>query len=167
MEQNPGRSSTYLPSTGTHQTDVVANQGVLPVPAEGQFVTLEDGIQVSFSIDPAGKDGEFHVGDYWVFAASTADASVEELKSAPPSGNHHHHHHHYCRLALAEFDGTRWNVLTDCRNVFPPLTELLYMANQSPLTFEAPTSLINAARSSFPKPKSVANFVLQIADFGG
>jgi hypothetical protein len=25
---------------------------------------------------------------------------------------------------LAEFDGTKWNVLTDCRNVFPPLTEL-------------------------------------------
>lgn len=100
--------------------DVVANQGVLPVPAAGTFVTLEDGIQVSFSIDPGNKDGKFHVSDYWVFAARTADATVEELKNAPPHGIHHH----YCRLALAEFDGNKWKVLSDCRDVFPPLTEL-------------------------------------------
>ena len=38
----------------------------------------------------------FRAGDYWVFAARTADASVELLDAAPPRGIHHH----YARLAL-------------------------------------------------------------------
>ncbi len=33
--------------------------------------------RVRFDMDPVA--GSFHVGDYWVFAARTADASVEEF----------------------------------------------------------------------------------------
>ncbi|MGZ8388743.1 MAG: right-handed parallel beta-helix repeat-containing protein, partial [Rhodoplanes sp.] len=65
---------------------------------------------VSFaSTRPAG----FRAGDYWVFAARTADASVERLDRAPPRGIHHH----YARLGI-------WDVaagtVTDCRNPWPP-----------------------------------------------
>ena len=107
--------------------DVVANQGVLPVPGDATPVTLEDGIQVSFSTDPKTKKGEFHVGDYWVFAARTADATIEELNHAPPRGIHHH----FGRLALAQFAGEKWSILSDCRDVFPPLTELTSLFNVS------------------------------------
>ena len=58
---------------------------------------LEDGIQVTFGTALPG--GEFHAGDYWVFAARTADASVEQLQQAPPRGVHRH----FGRLALVTF----------------------------------------------------------------
>ena len=56
--------------------------------------------------------GDFHSGDYWVFAARTADASVEQLTAAPPRGIHHH----FCRLAVVTFPST----VIDCRTLWPP-----------------------------------------------
>jgi Family of unknown function (DUF6519) len=89
--------------------DVDAGEGLLTVPAgAGSAIVLEDGVQVSFSSEPAA--GELHTGDHWVFAARTADASVEDLTEAPPLGIHHH----YCRLAVATFPDS----VTDCRT--PP-----------------------------------------------
>jgi hypothetical protein len=61
---------------------------------------LEHGIAVEFGGAPGRP------GDYWVFAARTADASVEELVAAPPRGVHHH----YARLALVTADDA-----SDCR----------------------------------------------------
>jgi hypothetical protein len=57
-------------------------EGLIPIVAGA--IGLELGVEVTFELDPVG--GEFQVGDYWVFAARTADASVEELDSAPPRG---------------------------------------------------------------------------------
>src|SRR5262249_44404426 len=74
-------------------------------------VVLEDGIQVTFS--SVAASGQFRSGDYWVFAARTADASVEELVAAPPRGIHHH----YCRLAVVTFPS---GVPDDCRTLWPP-----------------------------------------------
>jgi Family of unknown function (DUF6519)/Abnormal spindle-like microcephaly-assoc'd, ASPM-SPD-2-Hydin len=58
---------------------------------------------------------QFRTGDYWTFAARTADSLVEPLIEAPPSGIHHH----YCRLGIVSFTGTP--ATTDCRQVFPAL----------------------------------------------
>ena len=46
------------------------------------------------SLRPAPRASS--AGDYWVFAARTADASVELLDRAPPRGIHHH----YARLGI-------------------------------------------------------------------
>ena len=43
---------------------------------------IEDGIQVSFSDDPAGKT--LRVGDYWLFAARTADGAWSRFKKRHP-----------------------------------------------------------------------------------
>ena len=75
-------------------------------------VVLENGVVVSFSI-AAGGSGRFRPGDYWIFAARTADTSVEELDAAPPLGIHHH----YARLGFVTFPGSQ----TDCRRLWPPL----------------------------------------------
>ncbi len=83
--------------------------GVMPVPAAGTTVMLENGVQVSFDLD---AQGEFKVADYWTFAASVADASVELLQKAPPRGIHRH----YGRLAIVTFPAT----VTDCRVLWPP-----------------------------------------------
>jgi len=87
--------------------------GVINVPAAGTTLLLENGVTVSFA--SAGAKG-FRAGDFWVFAARTADASVELLTDAPPRGIHHH----YARLGI-------WDVaagtVSDCRNGWPPAVE--------------------------------------------
>lgn len=89
--------------------DAPGSTGLIPIPPAGTSLILEDGVQVTFTV--AGG-GEFRAGDYWVFAARTADASVEILDEAPPRGVHHH----YCRLAVVTFP----NAVTDCRVFWPP-----------------------------------------------
>lgn len=90
--------------------DAPASTGVVAVPGPNVTLLLENGITVTF--DATGPEG-FHSGDYWVFAARTADASVELLDRAPPRGIHHH----YARLGI-------WDVstgtVTDCRHPWPP-----------------------------------------------
>ena len=86
------------------------DDGALEVPNETTPFLLEDGVEVTFSTNAAG--GAFRAGDFWIFVARTADASVEELKEAPPRGVHHH----YCRLAMLTQPAT----LTDCRTFWPP-----------------------------------------------
>lgn len=90
---------------------VDTNGGVIPVPAVGTSMLLENGVEVTFSLDPTIAGGKFHVGDYWVFAARTADASVEQLTNAAPRI-----HHHYGRLAIVTFPGPT----SDCRILWPP-----------------------------------------------
>ena len=100
-------SNSTDPGTGISQTD--AATGLIPItPAT---IELEDGVRVSFTLAPGG---EFHVGDYWVLAARTADGSVELLDEAPPRGILHH----YAHLAVI----TDWSGATDpqdCRNPEP------------------------------------------------
>lgn len=90
--------------------DAPASTGVIPVPAAGTSLILENGVQITFDIVPAG--GRLRSEDYWNFAARTADASVEILDRAPPRGIHHH----YCRLAIATFPES----VSDCRVFWPP-----------------------------------------------
>ena len=86
---------------------------VIEVPASGTPFILEDGVEVAFTTEPDG--GAFRSGDYWIFVARTADASVEELEAAPPRGVHHH----YCRLAIITLPET----VIDCRTFWPPSFE--------------------------------------------
>ena len=96
------------------QSQNVDANGLLDVTAG--LIDIEDGIRVAFTLDSAS--GTFKVGDYWVFAARTADGSVELLQAAPPRGILHH----FCRLGFihwgANLAGTTF---TDCRVHWPPL----------------------------------------------
>lgn len=90
--------------------DAAGSTGLIEVPAAGVTLLLEDGVTVAF--DTTGPEG-FHSGDYWVFAARTADASVELLDRAPPRGIHHH----YARLGIWDVSA---GTITDCRHPWPP-----------------------------------------------
>ncbi|CAH1388068.1 DUF6519 domain-containing protein [Candidatus Nitrotoga sp. M5] len=90
--------------------NAASSTGLIPVPAAGVWVVLENGIQIQFSLDPSG--GGFHCGDYWVSAARTNDTSVETYTQAPPRGIHRH----YARLAIVTFPNNE----TDCRVKWPP-----------------------------------------------
>jgi hypothetical protein len=94
-------------------SNVDAATGLIDVTSTPQ--DIEDGIQVAFSDDPAG--GQLHVGDYWIFAARTADGSVEPLVKAPPQGILHH----YARLGFMTWDvGGNGKFGPDCRQHWPP-----------------------------------------------
>jgi hypothetical protein len=89
--------------------------GQIPVPPAGTMLVLENGITVSFDLNPEPTSSDptvFRAGDYWLFAARTADGSVEQITSAPPLGIHHH----YAQLSVVTFPGTA----SDCRVEWPP-----------------------------------------------
>lgn len=78
----------------------------------GTAIPLEQGITVTFG----GSSGDtLHAGDYWVFAARTADGTIEMLTNEPPRGVLHH----FYKLAVAT-GGTP--PFTDCREPWPPPT---------------------------------------------
>jgi hypothetical protein len=90
--------------------DAPGADGTIPVQTGAVRVVLEHGVVATFDLAQAG--GLLRTGDYWVFAARTADASVEILDRAPPRGIHAH----YAKLALLTFPDTE----TDCRVLWPP-----------------------------------------------
>ncbi len=90
--------------------DAAGSTGLIPVPAANVWVVLENGVQVQFSLNPAGT--AFRCGDYWVSAARSADTSVETYTAMPPRGIHRH----YARLAVVTFPDTE----DDCRVHWPP-----------------------------------------------
>lgn len=111
-----GRVSRTGPNGTTVQVqdlDAAGSTGVINVPAATTTLILENGVTVAFA--STGAKG-FKSGDYWVFAARTADASVELLDRAPPRGIHHH----FARLAIWDI-GT--GAVVDCRHPWPPTAE--------------------------------------------
>jgi hypothetical protein len=103
-----GTNGSTVPQVDLNATPL---RGVITVPVGNQTLLLENGVTVDFR--GTGARG-FRTGDYWVFAARTADASVEKLDQAPPRGIHHH----YTRLAI--WDAGANAAPTDCRHPWPP-----------------------------------------------
>jgi photosystem II stability/assembly factor-like uncharacterized protein len=94
----------------------------LPI-VEGQWIPLEDGVEVWF--EPGGA---YRPGQYWQIPARTVLADVEWPRddhgapiARPPAGVYHA----YCRLAIIDVGVNRTiDIVSDCRNLFPPLTAL-------------------------------------------
>ena len=85
------------------------------------WIDLEDGVQVQLSA------GTLSTGDYWLVPARTATGDVEWPRDSAanplpqaPTGIVHH----YARLAIVQFDGQNWHLVSDCRPSFPPLTTI-------------------------------------------
>ncbi|MEA2426828.1 MAG: hypothetical protein QOF37_456 [Thermoleophilaceae bacterium] len=91
------------------QTQNLTAEGLIQPSSLPATIDLEDGIRVELRLAAGG--GKARVGDYWVFAARTVDASVEPLTEAPPRGIDHH----YTRLAVVSSTG-----IESCRVLFPP-----------------------------------------------
>lgn len=110
------QSGIVLDSDGSQIVDLDApgSSGLIPLPALGTFIALEDGVEVAF--DLADAAGVMHPGDCWSFISRYADASVEVLAAAPPQWTHHH----YCRLALVDAEDGEFvaPLVSDCRDPF-------------------------------------------------
>lgn len=91
--------------------DAPGATGLIPMPTDGTFVSLEDGVEAAMTL--AAGAGAPRVNDNWSFIARYADSSVEELGEAPPQD----YHHHYCRLAMVTAAGGLFTAVEeDCRN---------------------------------------------------
>jgi hypothetical protein len=108
------------------------SKAAVPVPEKGEWLDLEDGVQVAFE-----PQGVLHTGDYWLVPARTANLRDEDTPSdvvgdvqwerkngepvfLPAEGIVHH----YAPIALlVRGDDGTWRP-TDCRHLFGPLTEL-------------------------------------------
>lgn len=104
--------------------DMPRDVGEISVDLNGtdDWIALETGVEVKL------EPGTYRTGDYWLIPARTAKRDIEWPRD--DAGNPlpqlpHGIQHHYCRLALLRFDGGTWERLNDCRNLFPPLTEMI------------------------------------------
>ncbi|HVB97239.1 MAG TPA: DUF6519 domain-containing protein [Chloroflexota bacterium] len=90
-----------------------------------------DGVQIEFAV------GNYQIGDYWTIPARTqtldqlAESNViggidwPRDTTGPTFQPRQGIRHHYAALGLLSFDGTTWTVKSDCRPLFPPLTDLV------------------------------------------
>jgi hypothetical protein len=108
------RGTVYLADGQTAWATASGSANGIPVPPAGTSLILENGVTVAFDLS---AQGSFQTGDYWTFAARTADGSVAPLTRAPAAGIDHH----ICRLAIVDFTASPPSV-TDCRTVFQSLS---------------------------------------------
>jgi hypothetical protein len=115
--------ATVAKPDGAADIPLALVEGAIPV-LEGNWIELEDGVQIFF--EPGGS---YTTGDYWLVPARVIGASLlwpqddsGEPILEPPLGITHH----YCRLALLRRQETGWSAdIVDCRPAFPPLIDLL------------------------------------------
>jgi hypothetical protein len=103
------------------------SRGATPVEL-ATWTPLEDGVEVELR-------GPFRSGDYWTIPARTNIGGVlwplVPDTAEPAAEERHGIRHHYCALAILRRQVARWEPVSDCRRLFPPLIELLTDADDA------------------------------------
>ena len=96
----------------------VAADGALPL-IEGQWISLEDGIEIRFDSPEAGDAGTYRGGSFWTIPARTVTGDVEWPKDqdGPVSKRAAGVRYHYAPLAVVAVDGG----VVDHRETFEPV----------------------------------------------
>ena len=175
LTQVDGDELTFDPATASGPTDrnLFARNpkvrrwdgadGIVPVEipdADEGYIALESGIEVRFE-DDAG----YRTGDYWLIPArvnepqidwpedpDADDPQVWDPRPRSPVGIRHS----YARLAIVERDGDQWQVVSDCRRIFPAGTDqraMYYVGGDGQEV--APNPLQPAARIRLDRPLQV------------
>ncbi|WP_223525354.1 Ig-like domain-containing protein [Pseudomonas sp. A-B-26] len=84
------------------------------------WVELEEGVEIKFI------PGKYRVGDFWTIPARTATADIEWplVANKPAFQSPQGVLRAFTRLALLNCQAGVWSTLSDCRQLFPALTEL-------------------------------------------
>lgn len=144
-----------------------------PNNAVDHFLDLESGVQVRFFT------GTFKTGDFWNFPARTATADTQSGNIEWPTKSNQPVaqlpfgiKHDYCRLAILHWNGTVFDVIHDCRNLFPPITELtslFYLSGENQEAMPDPTQpnallqltqplIVGVANGTVPVPNAEVRF---------
>jgi len=147
-------------------TPLTTGENALAV-EEGEWLTLEDGVQVRFS-----PGGSYRPGDYWEIPARTVTADVEwprdddgQPVARPPAGVQDG----WARLGLVTVDANGLvGAITDCRDLFPPLTkmtQLLYVGGDGQATTPGDTLpeplRVRVMRGALPVPGARVRFAVE------
>ena len=140
-------------------------------PNTGWEEMAQDGIELKFA------PGSYRIGDYWLIPARTATASIEWPQDSgkpafrAPAGVLRA----FARLALLEFTGGVWTLKSDCRPLFPSLTELTQLhyvggdgqsvktnppPNTPPLVALPSPLQVGVANGQFPVVKAQVRFTV-------
>lgn len=131
--------------------DAAGSTGDIPVPPNGTTLILENGITVSF--DLVANARLFNPGDNWVFAARTADGTVEFLSIEPPRGIYHH----YARLSVASLSSVSLSGTGTIQDQSQPPVTFLTFQTKDPTAW-----LANFAVSTQANALNPANFDLEV-----
>jgi len=97
--------------------------GAAAITTAATWIALEDGVEVKFE-----TGDQFETGDYWLIPARTISGDIEwprDDANTPLPQQRLGIFHHYCPLTVMQMDAAgNWTVLDDCRELFPPLTEI-------------------------------------------
>jgi hypothetical protein len=100
--------------------EATPERGDIPIQS-GDYIGLENGIQVQFS-----PEGTYHTGEYWLIPARTLTGDIEWPRDAsdnPLAQLPHIIDHHYAPLAIVNHTLQGWMV-DDLRTIFVPLNRL-------------------------------------------
>lgn len=116
--------------------DGIAAVRTNPADANRNWIALENGLRIQFLKNgaDASQSGVYATGDYWLIPTRTATADREsgqiEWPLNPTSGRPEPQppegiEHYYCPLAVLDWSpGLGIYHVSDCRRLFPPVTEL-------------------------------------------
>ena len=170
--ENPKGVITLLPSLNSivRQWDQTENGDVtfdpddhaIPI-VEGEWLPLEDGIQVKFEKPSHGNaTTTYRTGDYWWIAARAATGSIiwptmkikDNIKwlPKPPDGVEHH----YAPLGYLYWNGNS-PMAGGCRNTIERPVALANVDQQQPRQFDAVTTKKLPASKKFEWPVVFAN----------
>jgi hypothetical protein len=125
-------------------------------PGGDGYLDLDSGVQIRF------EPGAYTTGDYWMIPARTITTDVDWPKSEsgaslsqPPLGIQHH----YAKLGLVTWSGTKFTATSDCRALFPPLTNIHannVIMDPGPCDFPANVKTVQDAISEICQQKANA-----------
>jgi hypothetical protein len=165
-----GAPNTHAKIRRWNQTGGAAVADGIPL-NQSPSIAIEDGISVSF------QPGDYRSGDYWLVPARTsigdAAGSIEWPNLAgswlalPPRGIVHQ----FAPLGIVEYTGTAFVAppggVTDCRDLFAPLTEPQRINVQGQGVFVAETDTLNFTGSGVTTNYDPANHRVNINIPGG
>lgn len=118
---------------------------------EGTWIDLESGVQVFFQ-----PGANYQTGDHWLIPARTVTGDVDwprdsagNSQLSAPLGIRHH----YCRLGIVNFNTSPWTLVSDCRQLFPPMADAgihitqVYLTNASSISLNGGLLLNDATVS--------------------
>ncbi|HUW66948.1 MAG TPA: DUF6519 domain-containing protein [Candidatus Nanoarchaeia archaeon] len=86
---------------------------------DSEWIELEHGLGVEF------KPGNtYKSGDFWLIPARIASGDIEWSKENGGWQQCFGIEHKYCSLAILNYEDPKWKLVKDCRQLFPPLTDI-------------------------------------------
>lgn len=90
---------------------------------DSKWTELEHGLGVEFE-----EDGNYKSGDFWLIPARTASGNIEWSQDNEGWQQRFGIEHRFCPLAIFNYEDKKWEIVKDCRQLFPNMTEMVTLS---------------------------------------